>query len=84
MKKKFLVIANHNAITYKEIFGLMKDDKIWLGYTHPRKVHECHESLRGCGRLEAGEKRTEPEIGVALENACWFTNLDIAKETLEN
>ena len=30
-KKKFLVIGNQNAITYKEIFPLIKDEKIWLG-----------------------------------------------------
>jgi len=31
-KKKFLVIGNQNAITYKEIFPLIRDNKIWLGY----------------------------------------------------
>jgi hypothetical protein len=35
MKKKFLVIANHNAITYKEIFTFLQANKIWLGYSHP-------------------------------------------------
>ena len=30
-KKKFLVIGNQNAITYKEIFPLIRDEKIWLG-----------------------------------------------------
>lgn len=29
--KKFLVIGNINAITYKEIFPLIKDNKMWLG-----------------------------------------------------
>ena len=31
--KKFLIIGNKNAITYKEIFPLIKDDKMWLGVT---------------------------------------------------
>lgn len=31
-KKKFLIIGNKNAVTYKEIFPLIKDNKIWLGY----------------------------------------------------
>ena len=35
MNKKFLVIANHNAITYKEIFRLVQENEVWLGYTHP-------------------------------------------------
>ena len=31
-KKNFLIIANQNAITYKEIFSLIMQNKIWLGY----------------------------------------------------
>ena len=33
--KKFLIIGNKNAITYKEIFPLIKDNKLWLGITSP-------------------------------------------------
>jgi len=33
--KKFLIIGNKNAITYKEIFPLIKENKIWLGYNSP-------------------------------------------------
>ena len=33
--KKFLLVGNKNAITYKEIFPLIKDNKIWLGVTSP-------------------------------------------------
>ena len=33
-KKKFLIIGNQNAISYKEIFELIKANQIWLGYTH--------------------------------------------------
>ncbi len=35
LDKKFLIIGNKNAITYKEIYPLIKDNKIWLGYTSP-------------------------------------------------
>lgn len=35
--KKFLCIGNINAITYKEIFPLLQDNKMWLGYTHPKQ-----------------------------------------------
>lgn len=31
--KKFLIIGNQNAITYKEIFSLIEDNKIWLGHS---------------------------------------------------
>ena len=34
-KKKFLIIGNKNAITYKEVFPLIKNNKIWLGYNSP-------------------------------------------------
>lgn len=38
--KKFLIIGSMNAITYKEFFPLIRDNKIWLGYTSP-KAFEC-------------------------------------------
>lgn len=33
--KKFLIIGNKNAITYKEVFKLIKNGKVWLGHTSP-------------------------------------------------
>ena len=36
-EKKFIVIGSQNAITYKEIFPLLKDDDVWLGSTHPKE-----------------------------------------------
>jgi len=36
-KKKFIIIGNMNAITYKEVFPLIKDNKIWLGMS-PRSM----------------------------------------------
>ncbi|MDA8002338.1 MAG: adenine-specific methyltransferase EcoRI family protein [Alphaproteobacteria bacterium] len=47
-KKKFLVIGNHNALTYKEIFKLIKANKVWLGYS-PRGM----EFLRPDGSLNS-------------------------------
>ena len=35
-KKKFVIIGNMNAITYKEIFPLLKNDEMWLGYMSPK------------------------------------------------
>lgn len=61
--KKFLIIANKNAITYKEVFPLFKDNKLWLGYTQPKEfmtpTGEISKKLSGLTR--------------------WFTNLDIPK-----
>jgi hypothetical protein len=72
-RKKFLVIGNHNAIIYKEIFGLIKENKIWLGYTHP--VVPDHYEMRAV-RSWRDENGTNWR---SLGNACWFTNLDIEK-----
>ena len=61
--KKFLIIANKNAITYKEVFPLIKENKMWLGYTQPKDfitpTGELSKKLSGLTR--------------------WFTNLDIPK-----
>ena len=35
--KKFLIIGNMNAITYKEVFPLIKEGKVWLGCVHPKR-----------------------------------------------
>lgn len=44
--KKFLIIWNQNAITYKEIFKLIKDNKIWLWYTFPKEFKEANWNMK--------------------------------------
>lgn len=75
-KKTFLVIANQNAITYKEIFSLIKANEIWLGYTHPVAfIVPDHYEMR-----EVRSWRDENGTNWRSHgNACWFTNLDIQK-----
>jgi len=75
-KKKFLIIGNLNAISYKEIFELIKVNKMWLGYTHPVAfIVPDHYEMR-----EVRSWRTEDGTNWrSLGNACWFTNLDIEK-----
>jgi hypothetical protein len=75
--KKFLLVGSQNAITYKEVFRLIREDKVWLGYQNgdmkfrvpdyyaPRAVRYWVD--------EEGNKWR------SLGNACWFTNLDITK-----
>ena len=75
-KKKFLIIGNHNAVTYKEIFQLIKENKIWMGYTHPVAfIVPDHYEMRAV-RSWRDENGTNWR---SLGNACWFTNLDIEK-----
>lgn len=75
--KQYLLIGNQNAITYKEIFPYIKENKAWVGYrfgdmafrvpndTEPRKTRFWID--------ESGQKWR------SLGNAMWLTNLDIAK-----
>jgi len=74
--KKFLIIGNQNAISYKEIFRLFKENKIWLGYMHPVNfiVPDYYEQREY--RSWRDENGTNWR---SLGNACWYTNLDIAK-----
>src|SRR5689334_19424762 len=74
--KKFLIIGNQNAISYKETFDLIKKNKIWLGCTHPVAfVVPDHYEMRAV-RSWRDENGTNWR---SFGNACWFTNLDIAK-----
>jgi len=74
--KKFLIIGNQNAISYKEIFETIKQNEMWLGYTHPVAfVVPDHYEMREV-RSWRGEDGTNWR---SLGNACWFTNLDIQK-----
>lgn len=61
--KKFIIIGNKNAITYKEIFPLIKDNKIWLGNNNPAPK----EFIQRDGNIKK------------LGNAWWYSNLDIKK-----
>ena len=49
--KKFLIIGNDNAITYKEIFKLIKENKIWLGYTRVKEFHKPDGSTQKFGNV---------------------------------
>jgi hypothetical protein len=75
--KKFLIVGNQNAITYKEVFPLLKENKVWLGYNSGNmefKVPDYYPPRASRFWVdESGQKWR------SLGNACWFTNLDISK-----
>lgn len=74
--KKFLCIGNLHAVIYKEIFRFIKDNKIWLGYTHPVAfMVPDHYEMRDVRSWRDKEGNNWRSLG----NACWFTNLDIEK-----
>ena len=78
-EKKFLIIGNINAITYKEIFKLIKENKAWLGINLGRGISGFivpdHYELYG----------TETSIDslgnriISPNNCLWLTNLDTSK-----
>jgi len=72
--KQFLVIGNMNAITYKEVFPLIKENLMWLG------CNNGDMSFQVPSYYEVKEVRFwQDESGQkwrSLGNICWFTNLD--------
>jgi hypothetical protein len=75
-EKQFVVIGHMNAVHYKEIFNLIKEGKIWLGYTHPVAfVVPDHYEMRSVRSWRDANGTNWRSLG----NACWFTNMDVPK-----
>jgi hypothetical protein len=72
--KKFLVIGNTNAITYKEIFPFIKGNKLWLGCTN-FNVGMFFEVPDHWERFHHIDKETGRKLA-RVSTSCWFTNLD--------
>lgn len=50
-KKKFIIIGNTNALTYKEIFPLLMNDKMWLGFTSAKEFVQPNGTLKKFGNI---------------------------------
>lgn len=75
--KKFIIIGNTNALAYKEVFNLFKQDKIRTGYTNfnvgmyffvPNDWEQYH-------KIVDGRKM------VRVSTSCWYTNMPVKKHT---
>ncbi len=77
--KKCLMIGNTNAITYKEVFPLIKDNRLWLGATG-FSTDMVFGVPEGTVVPEAYKKKAEKMGYVGnytrLGNSCWFSNLE--------
>ena len=78
-EKKFLIIGNMNAITYKEVFPLIKDNKMWLGATG--FVSDMVFAVPKGTVVPLAYKEKAAKMGYVgdytrLGNSCWFTNLE--------
>ena len=71
-KKQFLIIGNMNAITYKEVFPLIKGNKLWTGYDF-NKSSVFNSPYKN---VDENNKKFDTRIGSAI---CWFTNLPVKK-----
>jgi len=73
--KDFIIVGHQNAITYKEIFPLLKDNKMWLGYGF--KGGYAHFINKEYENYATSTNQKEGMIRVS--GVVWFTNLDIDK-----
>jgi hypothetical protein len=72
-EKSFVIIGSMNAITYKEIFPLIKENKMWLG----NGFHAGNAYFYTPNSREFATGVFDATTGlVKFRNVCWFTNLD--------
>lgn len=81
--KKFVIIGNKNVVTHAAMFPLIKNNRMWVGYTPMGKEWVFGIPAEVGNELIAAKKDRSYTIvdGVVMgrAQACWFTNLDIAK-----
>jgi hypothetical protein len=71
--KKFVIIGTMNAISYKEIFPLLMNNKMWLG----NGFQNGNVYFRVANEREYADGVYDAETGlVKFRNCCWFTNID--------
>lgn len=72
--KKFIIIAHQNAITYKEIFPLIKENKLWLGFGFKGGAAHFISPYQ-----DIATASNHKEGMIRVSGVVWFTNLDIPK-----
>lgn len=78
-EKQFIIIGNMNSIHYKEVFPLIRDNKLWIGqsiHSGDRKFHVPDDyplNASGCGIDEDGRKY------IRVKGIRWFSNIDLAQ-----
>ncbi len=76
--KKFVIVGHQNAITYKEVFPLIMQNKIWLGYGFKGAAGHFFSPYDDIA--SAGDHR---ENMIRVSGVNWFTNLEIPKRNEE-
>lgn len=80
--KSFMIISNMNAITYKEVFPLIKENKIWLGATG--NGSDMVFAVPKGTEVKESDRQKAARLGyigdyTRLGNSCWLTNIDHGK-----
>lgn len=88
-QKNFVIIGNQNTATTKDIFPLLKDNKVWLGYHSGHTLFEVPDTYGIPDFYDKGDRQKLRSNGYVIDengklwrnlgNICWFTNLDIRK-----
>lgn len=73
--KKFVIIGPQNAVTYKPIFPLIKDNKVWMGFGFNRNCAHFINPHYEDFATDADHR----EGMIRVSGVTWFTNLDISK-----
>ena len=78
-EKRFIIIGNLNAISYKEVFPIIKDNKMWLGATG--YITDMVFGVPDGTVVKESDKAKAERLGyignyTRLGNSCWFTNVD--------
>ena len=78
--KKFVIIGNMNAITYKEVFPLIKDDKLWTGSRFNKRLNGKNMTFLVPDNYTLSgtevEVNKEGKKMISVAGTGWFTNLD--------
>ena len=79
-KKDFLIIGNVNAISYKEVFPLIKENKMWLGVSSFNKgmYFGVPDDYTYADTYKFDRERNGKKV-MRVSSICWFTNLDHKK-----
>jgi hypothetical protein len=76
--KQFLIIGNMNAVTYKEIWPLIQNDKLWLGVTRTG-TGQMWFRVKEDAPVKTGQRTVHGVRYQTVGNSAWFTNLDFPK-----
>ncbi|MCD8295550.1 MAG: adenine-specific methyltransferase EcoRI family protein [Clostridia bacterium] len=85
-EKKFLIIGNQNGLTYKEVFPLIQDNRLWLGYHSGHTLFAVPDDYEIPDFYDKTDRQRLRSNGYIIDengklwrnlgNICWFTNLD--------